>query len=217
MINFPLPVVLNGTRNYVQGSQIASHAIQHMREYDARHLLSISFHKITDRLVNLSDTPDIEKEKNLGEVTVQTGDGQKKRVYLVAQSKIAPRKAHPKRVRYETLRRQAPLDAVFAVDNVVLLEDFFDALVQSVKQLHEDLANDVEDVWFTGLRGTSFPLQPDALAASGTLTVDYKRILQSGDRWQTLMGFSFSNKANENVLAGGLTFAFKSRTKPNVD
>lgn len=218
-MSFPiaLRVVLNGTRDYVQGSQIVARAIEQMAPMGAQSLVSAGFHQITDRLVTLTDSPSEVAEDNLGELTVRTHEGDKLRAYLVAQDETAPRDTRPQRVQCTKTSQSGPLDAEFSITAISDLEDIFDALVQSVKGLHEDLADDVEDVWFTSLRGKSFPLASDAIPSAGTLAVDYKRIMKSEDRWQTLMGFSISDPAGDAVFSGALTFAFKSEVKPDVD
>jgi len=218
-MSFPiaLPVVLNGSRSYVQGSQIVCRALEKMAPMGAQDLVSVGFHKITDCLVSLTETPDETAKNTLGELIVRDSDGARRRLYLVADETVAPRDTRPQSSQIEKLDQTAPLSARFSITAITDMEDIFDSLVQSVKGLHEELGEDVKDVWFTGLRGRVFPIQPSEILSSGTLMVDFSRIMKSNDRWQTLMGFSICDLDGREAYSGALTFAFKSEAKPNVD
>ena len=215
----PLPVVLNGARDYVQGTQIVARAAEHLRGRGASDLLSASFHEITDREVALCEGPPGEGRPILGEIAVRGADGGRARHALVALGRQAPRETRRMRARAVEASATGSLDAVFDLSGIAGLEDALDALVQSVKGLHERLGDDVSDVWFTGLRGRTFALSPEALPEDGgRLAITFGRLMRGGERWQTLMGFSLEAPGGGTpVLAGGLTFAFRSDRRPDVD
>ena len=215
----PLGVFLNGSRTYVQGTQILARSAEAVFEDGSGLLRQATFHSITDRLVTLTpadqaaDLP----AAPLGRAVYEDAQGNALSVVWHAQDGAAPRADRPLSC---TWRRQDqgqahPLSARFALAGLTSGEDYLNALIQAIKGLHDALAEDVHDIWFTGLRRADIPMGPFP-ASSGTLTITGDRLMGRDGAFQSIQRTCFEDGTGLSIN-GVVTFAFKSKGFSYVD
>ncbi len=218
MNEYPLDVVLNGSRGYVQGTQMLARAAEVIAPGKPVILRQAAFHSITDRLVSLirADDADSLPEQTLGRAVFEGTDGQLITVVFVEGAATAPRADIPPGCTWTRLDadRDNPLDADFALSGLTTGEDFLNALIQSLKDLHQSLKDDVSDVWFTGLRKAAIPL-PDFPEPEGRLEIRAERLMGRDEAFQSIQRITFEGAAGTRLDAA-VTFAFKSRTFSHV-
>ncbi|MEM8751962.1 MAG: hypothetical protein AAGF90_03200, partial [Pseudomonadota bacterium] len=176
-------------------------------------LKQAAFRAITDRRVDARLAPPAAPPgpDDAGEAVFDAG-GEALTVVFTAQGEEAPRGDRPERCRYSLIECSAkgPLDAEYAVEGVETLEDALVAVVQTVKKRHEALADDVRDVWFTGLRGGTLPARGAPAAASGRLAIKGGRIMGRAPAWQTMQRVEMTDNDGAAVFSAMVNFAFKS-------
>lgn len=216
----PLDVFLNGERTYVQGTQMLARAAEILDGEDVM-LEAAGFHEITDQNVGILVRESVEDqlEGTLGSATFRHSDGAARKVFFVALPGTAPRMTVPPHCSYDRTpgSGEEPLSGDFAVASLQVPEDFFDALIQAVKQLHEGLGAGVRDIWFTGLRAAQIPVTAPFPAPEGLLEIRYRRLLAHDASWQTLLAARFFDSAGASLAKAMISFAFKSETRPHVD
>lgn len=221
METVPLDVFLNGTRDYVQGTQLIASAARAMTKsghLDAPATVqAAAFHAITDRTVSLDLGQPADTANVMGSVTFLTLKNEKRHAHFIAGDDQAPRANLPPLCTYRLAEASGPLDAVYAVDGVSNTEQFLIAFIQAMKERHQALTQTISDIWFTGLRGANIPVAEHFPAQNGTMSLSLRRLMSVRDRWQTMMRFSMDFPDGRRLLEGTSTFAFKSESKPNVD
>ncbi|MGH1417082.1 MAG: hypothetical protein ACRBB0_26600 [Pelagimonas sp.] len=217
----PLDVILNEGRKYVQGTQLIARGGEALAAKgllaDGAVVHAAGFHSISDRTVSLRVGASQDGDETLGTISFRTASGEKTDASFVAGSSKAPDGNVPPQCKFRLKEASGPLDATFHLEGVSDTEQFLVALIQTVKVRHEMLTDTVSDVWFTGLRGADIPLSRPFPVAQGHLSISFRRMMQSDNRWQTLLSFDMKDPEGARILRGTLTFAFKSETKPDVD
>lgn len=216
MVDTPLPVFLNGSRTYVQGTQILARTADAIA-FDGEVVLKQAvFQNITDRGVAIAEAPG-PTETALGRAQFTTADGETRAVNWVALGEGAPRKSVslPCRWAKTDTASDHPLSATFDIENLSSGEDYLNALIQSIKGLHDALASDVRDIWFTGLRRSNIPL-PGFPETKGTLHLTFDRIMGRDGEYQSIQRTKFEG-ASGQVIEAVVTFAFKSEEFTHVD
>lgn len=214
-----LNVFLNGPRTYVQGTQIIARSGEALFGQAAGVLRQATFHNITDRLVTMVPT-DLAQDfsgKSVGRGMYESAAGVAMPIIWFEQDSPAPKQdclPNCKWVRqdYEQTHR---LSARFSITGLHNGEDFLIALIQTIKEIHSALADDVTSIWFTGLRRANIPLAAFPVT-SGTLTIDGERFVGRDGEFQSMQRISFEHDEDVSVTAV-VTFAFKSKEFSYVD
>lgn len=219
-----LDVILNGKRQYVQGTQMIARSAEiaaAQKDSSPVILQAATFHRITDKAVQLHPgMPDdnSSKDRLLGTLSF-VSDSALTHYTLLERQNTAPRGEIAPRATWT--RRNCPdegrLSAAFDVDGLEQGEDLLVAIVQTIKGLHESLAPDVQDVWLTGFRAGNIPMSGTLPFHAGILTIQARRSMKGDGIWQTLQMASFVPANDAPPLRVAVTFAFKSETLSHVD
>ncbi len=180
------------------------------------HLVSASFRRIScNRLALRTSVADAADDAVVGRV--EFGGAAAQAWDIVELPDPAPRADAPMRMGVALVALESPLNAIyqFHTENGDF-ESVLNVLVQAIKSLHEELAPEVHDVWFTGIR--RFPLPqggwPSLLA--GRVRIMCRRVGRSGQQYQSLVEAVIEDDACAEVCRGFVTFAFKSPKELNV-
>lgn len=218
-----LDVCLNGRRDYVQGTQMVARSADHFAAAGAGPVVlsAAAFHRITDREVGIvtgTPGPDL-AEHALGTLRFTGADGAPLDAVLVAGPGAAPRRDIPVTATWEEIAgtRTNALSTAFALGGLARGEDFLVALVQTVKGLHEALADDVRDVWLTGLRGARIPLSGPFPVPRGRLDLEFRRLMPGTGTRQSLLMAAFSGEDGTPVARTAVTFSFRTEAPVHVD
>jgi hypothetical protein len=211
----PLDVFLNGTRNYVQGSQILARTAELMRPvFGSLNLTEFTFKRTSINLVGVSLADD--SAANVPQSTAPPiGDALFKsdqkpiRAKFVELPAAAPKADLPETVTLKLESGGTAGNGCFAFRGAVSFEDALRTIVQAVKKLHEALAQDARDIWLTGMRAAAIPIDKGFQDADGEIAVELVRLMRSPPQYQTL------NKVTISERDGGLapffvTFALRS-------
>lgn len=157
-----LDVYLRGTRNYVQGSQILGRTSDWLSELDegALHLVSAKFSRITERgVIAVLDASDdeIASGKWIGQARYQGADTVKV-VHFGDRDGIGALRIADVPSRLTNFRREGRLAGTATAKHDGSQEAFLASIIETVKRLHADLADDIADIWFTGLAQAQLPL-----------------------------------------------------------
>lgn len=217
-----LPVFLNGARDYVQGTQIISRLAGTIGDGSAVTLHSVDFHKITDRVILAAERDATKPEKESGDVlgrVVFVAAQQQRRFVLLQGAEIAPRKSIVENAKWHELTdlRKGRLTTTYAIDNLQTDEDFLISVVQTLKILHEALADDVSDVWLTGMRASSIPMGCAFPVSSGDLTITENRVMRRGSQWQSMCTAELSGQDGTVIASVAVSFAFKTEGEIHAD
>lgn len=208
-----IPVFLNGARDYVQGTQLLARASEVVASGSAEsmRLHSAGFHSITDREVSITladELPDA-ADAALGDAVFRTEAGARKFVRFWAGENEAPRKTISPNCSYRQSKADPanPLNGTWELSGVADLEDLLNAIVQSIKTQHENLGQQVSNVWFTGLRSAAIPVFAPIAGGSCELQITHIRSMNSNDRTQSLQKIEL---AGDGVapMSGMVTFAY---------
>ncbi len=205
-----LEVILNAGRNYVQGSQMLGRVSEKVAAPDTR-LKSAAFRRITDRQVSMLrlDTGVAEPEGALGTIEYATSESSV-RVALLEGEQLAPEGDLPPNVTWTKTTGQAALTADYELSGVHDLEDFVVAFVQTIKEEHAALNDEIRDIWFTGLRNANLPTDGAFPMNSGTLELRGGRVMGRDGAYQSMQTFSFG------PMSGAVSFSFKSERQVHV-
>lgn len=213
-----LDVTLNGSRNYVQGSQILCQTAKSLCCCGVRVLRQATFSKITNYLVEMQVVEQKASlpEEVIGTAVFSTTAEEDIRVAWCETNQPAPRADLPMRCRWDAWRggHPNPLDGQFRISEIHDFCDFLDVVVQTIKERHAALASDVRDIWFTGLRRATFQTQ-DLPVSEGVLAIRCDRIVGRDSAYQSLQRVSFAGE-NDVALEAFVTFSFKSEEFENI-
>jgi hypothetical protein len=214
-----LPVMLNGGREYVQGTQMLARASEIVAPAGGT-LTMAAFRSITDRQVILSILePGAKPPKaTLGSARYRTADGTEFSVAFIAESERAPADTRPPRCSWRRLDAGdgGALDADFAIEGLGDSEDFLDALIQTIKLLHDAMGPDIRDIWFTGLRNGTVPVGPRFPVAEGLLTLRQQRMMGREGVWQSTQLATLTGSDSTVIAEAAVTFAFKAPELPHA-
>jgi len=169
-----LNVFLRGSRSYVQGSQILGRTADWLFEagLDDAILVDAKFSQITSHPIiafGLGDErPDIQGVP-IGQARYRRGDDLIEILYANAATCPAPW-IGDQASKLESFTDHGDLsgEARVALDGTQ--EGYLAAVIETVKKLHQSLATEVEDIWFTALTGAALPITPnDSETASITV------------------------------------------------
>ena len=217
-----LPVFLNGARDYVQGTQIISRLAGAVSDGSELTLHSVDFHKITDRVVYAAERDATDWEKESGDVlgrVVFSASQQQRRFVLLQGVDVAPRKSIAENARWQELtdQRKGRLTTTFWIDNLQTDEDFLIAVVQTLKLLHEALADDVSDVWLTGMRASNIPMGGAFPVSAGNLSLTENRVMRRGLQWQSMCTARMYAQDGTDIASVAVSFAFKVEGEIHAD
>lgn len=216
----PLPVFLNGTRDYVQGTQILARAAEALPEEHLT-LHTAAFHRQTVNGVGMLLTPpeDSSRTDVLGTAQFHTSGEERREVTFVELADTAPRKTLPPTCKFtmQPGSQRNSLSADFAVTAISCPEDFLIAVIQTIKGLHQDLPGGVCDVWFSGLRAGNIPVQGTFPVTEGILEINYNRLMIRAGIYQSSQAVVFKDHAGTAMAKAMITFAFKSENPVHVD
>lgn len=105
---------------------------------------------------------------------------------FVELSAAAPKANVPETVALNLEDGGAQGNGCFAFRGVHSFEEALRTIVQAVKKLHESLAQDARDIWLTGMRGATIPIDKGFADADGEIEVELVRLMRSPPRYQTL-------------------------------
>jgi hypothetical protein len=204
---YVLDICLNGGRNYVQASQILARTadIVHLRAPDAQ-MVAASFNHITSRKViasfsQIDDVPDADQP--IGRAQFVSGD------LHIPVSFFETDEAAPTRDLNMNVDLQMTRNSRFHYSNQGSFEDYLDMIIQSVKAHHIAAYPGINDVWFTGIRGCSIPVQSAPRTLAGHIDIDVVRTANNGNQWQTISKVIISTDSgctNDAVIS----FAYKT-------
>lgn len=204
-----LDVVLNGSRNYVQGSQMLGRSAEILsREAGAVSLESCVFKRITDRRVRLCLDSD-QVHEAIGTARFRRADATSMTVNFVAEDEPAPRTELHDRFSLAVCSRAdiAAGNLAFEFLGGDAFEDRANLIVQAVKAAHLDTDGPLEDLWFTGLRNGSIPLAPIPALSKGSILVKRLRTMAVDRQVQTLSHVTL--KSTSAALATHVNFSFR--------
>jgi hypothetical protein len=210
----PLEVFLNGTRNYVQGSQILARTAELIRPgFGPLNLTEFAFKHTSTSLIGvwLDDSASNELQRSaspIGNALFQS-DQTAIRVAFVELSTAAPKADLPETVTLKLESGGTGGNGCFAFRGAFSFEDALRTIVQAVKKLHETLAPDAHNIWLTGMRAAAIPIDKGFRDADGQIEVELVRLMKSPPQYQTL---------NKVAITGGksglapffVTFALRS-------
>jgi hypothetical protein len=216
----PLEVFLNGTRNYVQGSQILARTAELIRPgFGPLNLTEFVFKRTSINLigVRLDDSASNEPQRGaspIGDALFQS-DQMAIHATFVELSAAAPKADLPETVALKLKSGGTGGNGCFAFHGAFSFEDALRTVVQAVKKLHETLTQDARDIWLTGMRAAAIPIDKGFRDANGQIEVELVRLMQSPPQYQTL---------NKVTITGGksglapffVTFALRSDRGVNV-
>ena len=182
-------------------------------------LRQATFHSITDCLVTLylADQTNNVPGNFIGRAIYEDDQGNSLPVVWQAQDVIAPRADRFLACKWQRKDQgQAhPLSARFTISGLTNGEDYLNALIQIIKGMHAALAEDVHDIWFTGLRRADIPMASFP-ASDGTLTLTGDRLMGRHGEFQSILRTCFEDGTGLSVSAV-VTFSFKSIDFSYVD
>ena len=159
-----LDVFLRGSRSYVQGSQILGRTADWLLQTGLHGavLVDAKFSQITDHPVIAFRHADMQPGQAgspIGRAVYRLGDEKIDVLYADAKAGLAPRiEDQPTKLSsfldHGDLRGEARL----ALDGTQ--EGYLAAVIETVKTLHQSLASEVADIWFTALSGAELPIAP---------------------------------------------------------
>lgn len=210
---FRLPVFLNGSRSYVQGTQMLARTAGLVEQQFAQNavLKSAAFHRITDRVVEVRITERKEEQpQEIAEAVFEAGD--KRRYYASYKevTEVAPQDDVPPECEYNQITEnpENPLDGKWSVTGISSLEDALVAIVQTVKAQHEHIGDNVANIWFTGLRAAALPVSIPAPDVECLLEISHLRTMGGSGRFQSLQRVSLTGlPAGE--LSAAVSFAYQ--------
>ena len=217
-----LDICLNGARSYVQGTQLiarSAEALAEARPGAAITLRSAAFHRMTDRHVDLSIGAEAEQVGDpIGVLNFGSNDAPEV-AYLYEPGATAPRRDIAVAAAWDKCAadHDGVLSAGFELSGLHTGEDLLVAIVQTVKGLHEALAEDVKDVWLTGFRSANIPMAGPFPDPEGVLQLQSRRVMKSDGVWQTLQMASFVGRQGGDPIRAAVTFSFKSKALTHVD
>ena len=170
--DFPIEVYLNGGREYIQGTQMVAQAcaLASTRFEPTASFLQASFTRITSKQISASTVLRDGSAKPVGRADFGTSSGRQS-FHFYEGALQAERRSLPEQCVYNILERGKLLEGSFSFCNVSTVDDLLTVVVQTIKFLHEQLSQDVRDIWFTGIRSFDIPLKKEAIPATGQLAI----------------------------------------------
>lgn len=212
-------VFQNGTRNYVQGTQMLAAAARAVYErIDVNATVSAAtFTRITQNRIGLSpdDASSLDPAADLGTAKFSVA-GETVTLRFAELPEPAPRRDVPESITYELVEKTNALSGTFSYGNVLTFEDRITVFVQCIKSLHSALPGTPHDIWFTGCRRATFSLEPETQARSGRLEIACNRVIGKSPQYQSLNTITMHDDGGEPQTAV-ITFAVKAERSPDVN
>jgi len=211
-----LTVFLRDQRDYVQGTQIIARLAEQAAP-EGSQLTQARFGQITANQVRWRPAGELDSAARIGEVQFTRG-GQELMFHIEDTGLIAPRRLDTHMgVRVTPTRTDAPLSGQYRIEHPMDLEGLLNALIQSVKNLHERLGPGIHDVWFTGMRQCALPVQHQLGLFEGHVDIRHRRMIRRGPSHQSLVEVVVSNLQGRSCHRCMINFAFKSEHPIHVD
>jgi hypothetical protein len=212
----PLNVFLNGTRNYVQGSQILARTAEIIQPTPghALALTEFAFKHTTINLVGVSladarlSAEDQIAAPVLGEALFASAQSSI-RARFVELSASAPRADLPETVTLKLESGGTKGNGRFKFSGAFSFEDALRTIVQAVKKLHEALAEDAGDIWLTGMRAAAIPIDTGFPDKVGEIVVELVRLMRTPPQYQTLNRVTIAADG-ASLASFFVTFALRS-------
>jgi len=190
-----LDVFLRGSRDYVQGSQILGRTADWLLHagIGGAVLFEAKFSRITRHPViafRQGQTDPVDANRLIGKARYRFGDQTFAINYADADGESAPWiDDQPSKLEAFSDNGELHGEARVVLDGTQ--EGYLSAVIETVKKLHQSLATNVTDIWFTALSGANLPVVP---GHSGTAVLSVEPLLarnQEG-RKQTLSKITVS-------------------------
>ena len=214
----PLDVFLNGTRNYVQGSQILARTAELVRPFFGQlNLTEFAFKRTSINLIGVWLTDDSAADEpqriapTIGDALFQL-DQKSIRAKFVELPAAAPKADLPETVTLKLKSGGTGGNGCFAFCGALSFEDALRTIVQAVKKLHEALARDARDIWLTGMRAAAIPIDKGFCDADGEIAVELVRLMRSPPQYQSLSKVTITG-----LTPFFVTFALRSDRGVDVD
>jgi hypothetical protein len=197
-VNFQqLDVFLRGNRDYVQGSQILGRTADWLIQagHEEAMLIQAKFSQTTQHPVmafRRSEAEPLAAKDLIGKARYRRDDEMIDIVFANASDGTVPWVGDQPSKReaftdYGELRGEARI----VLDGTQ--EGYLAAVIETVKALHQSLATDVTDIWFTALSGAALPLAPGQ-AETAFLKVEPLLTRNHDKRKQTLSEVTVSTE-----------------------
>jgi hypothetical protein len=200
--------LLNG-RSYVQGTQIISRVCESRVSSGAK-LAQAKFLRLTNRsLCAVYSNDSASNELAIGAIEFKSDAG-REFIQLLELPELAPERSQPPRILIVDLQHDHDLTGRYSFDAAPTVEGVLDGLVQGIKLLHEELAMPARNIWFTGFRNFSLPLELPNFTGRGQVDVTKLRVLSNQGTQQSMMKVTLSLQGWPELLGGLVSFAFTS-------
>lgn len=212
---FSKPFRLVGDRSYVQGSQMLARAAEMLSEATgvSARLQDCGFHHLAAADVEVDPIADDPRKAGyFGHASFACSGGLHSFGFRSTDIPVQ-RTEDQADWDLEPTVATSGLSGEFAFDGVADFESLLEVVIAGVKSIHNGLAQDVTDIWFTGCRKSDLPVHPPS--RSGRLLVRPIRIMGAAGKFQTLC--SAELKFPGEVRRAIVSFAFKSRGFRHVD
>jgi len=208
-----LDVCFRGNRTYIQGSLILSLAAETVGELKSATVAKCKFSTITDKGVylRLENEASQDGHELIGEAVFKSDD-ETVIAYFFEDPDVTPPRQDDRPSLLSKLDRFDKLNGLAAYDIEPILDDLVAAVVEAVKALHQDISEDVYDIWFTGFSGAKFPVNSVDIASKGEIEI--KNVMHRGspEQYQTLFRVSVRPEGDaKDEFAFMLTFAYKTK------
>lgn len=206
----PLQVCLNSGRPYVQGTQMLARAADWLAQVGETQdvtFTACAFRAITDKGVAIGPAhPTAEQSDALiGTASFSVADDPLE-IGFYETDMPAPTDNIDEPCAYELIEGSSKDTVqIFEIAEMHGFEGLLVAMVQCLKTVHTELAADVHDIWFTGLRGAAIPC--GSAYADARLTLTRARMMGKSPNWQSLTKMEVAGLSERPSL---MSFAFKS-------
>ena len=196
-----IDVVLNGDRNYVQGTQIIARSAQMYSK--AERFSQATFSQITDKRIAVSEN---NSDLAIANVVFTDRAGLELPIYVHQLDEVAPQAIVPRQFTFTRTIYDAS-GASYQFEDVVDFEGFINVITASIKLEHKHRFNRPVDIWLTGMRGWDIPLRK-AEFDRGELKLTLGRSLAGDGAIQTMWRVE-ANSISGNMHSGMVTFCYR--------
>lgn len=212
-----IPVFLRGDRNYVQATQMLARTAEHIEQEwgPSFTLKNCSFKKITSNQVDVAFLA--------GEVPASThaigsaifaSSKHAITAEFLETKELADRMALPEQSTVGPAL--TPESNSFPFAGAHTFEGKLAVIVQALKRFHSGLAQDADELWFTGLRGAAIDIGSGFTEPTGQIRIELLRILGATPRFQTL-SMVHVTAAGSPITPFPCTFALRSEFPIHVN
>lgn len=200
-----------GSRSYIQGSQMlngAAHVIRDIYRVEDIRLVDAKYSSITNREVFVGSEEGM-MDSLFGSVTFSV-DSVDRRFYFYGGENEVEGRVPELGITYRDLVNVSHLSGTAVFEHKkASLDGLLCSIVAANKKIHSTLGENVRDIWFTGLRRASIPVDSVELPCSGE--IHFKNLVERGSsQVQTLSQVDvISNQQGIENLTFLISFAYK--------